>query len=49
VQNIWEEDTDMKASKIGKIKNLYAFHLFCSKKFPEAMQMFVERKTGMQT
>ncbi|ODM93368.1 Vam6/Vps39-like protein [Orchesella cincta] len=45
LSNIWEESATLKNKKISQIKNLFAFHLFCHKKFNPAMHHFSELGT----
>ncbi len=45
--NIWSEVSSEKQKKIAQIKNLFAFDLFCKKKFKEAVTIFMELGTGI--
>lgn len=44
--NIWKEVPSEKQKKITQIKNLFAFYLFCNRKYKEAMTIFMELGTG---
>lgn len=42
-----KDDSDNeKQQQIHHIKNLYAFNLFCQKRFDESMQVFAKLGTG---
>lgn len=42
-----KDDSDSeKQQQIHHIKNLYAFNLFCQKRFDESMQVFAKLGTG---
>jgi hypothetical protein len=44
-----KDDSDSeKQQQIHHIKNLYAFNLFCQKRFDESMQVFAKLGTGNQ-
>jgi hypothetical protein len=41
-----EEPTLEKARRKENIQNLYAFELFCQKRFDESLQLFARLQTG---
>ncbi|KAJ8308553.1 hypothetical protein KUTeg_013427 [Tegillarca granosa] len=43
--NMTDEPTDEKDKRINSIQNLYAFELFCNRKFEESMQIFAKLET----
>lgn len=44
-----KDDSDSeKQQQIHHIKNLYAFNLFCQKRFDESMQVFAKLGTGVE-
>lgn len=45
-QDMVVEPEQEKASRKESIQNLYAFDLFCQKKFDDSLQLFAQLETG---
>lgn len=45
-ENVCDETDEVKNKRINDIKHLYAFHLYCQRKFEEAMDIYGEINAG---
>lgn len=45
-ENVCDEADDVKSKRVNDIKHLNAFHLYCQRKFEEAMDLYGQIDAG---